>query len=145
MNKKKHKKEDDPISRERRERVAYNLQRLRSSRGIKTANELLDRMSEEMIDVINPSYMRRLESAHAPFGSDMEQRFIKFYKVDVSEFYRPPALSEKDIEIEYIRDVLMQLDIEKVRRIRELIPVVFGGESERRSENPEIPKEKKTA
>ena len=135
-----------PESKARALRVAYNLKRLRESRGIAKVNDLIDLMAKAMIE-INPSYMRRLESANAPFGSDMEQRFIQFYKVDVSEFYRPIALTEKEKDIEAIRATLMGLDVQKVKRMKELIPVLFGGVDveEGREEHLNIPDEKKSA
>lgn len=135
----------DSLMKERAKRVAYNLKRIRKNRGIKTVNQLLDLMGQQDIE-INSSYMRRLESANAPFGSDMEQRFLQFYKIDVSEFYRPEIQTEKEREIDFIRDMLSRLDIEKVKRVKELLPVLFGGESiEEGSKDTAIPREKKTA
>lgn len=140
------KKKAKKVAPERWQRVAHNLQRLRRARGIATVNDLIDAMNKEDIEV-NPSYMRRLESANAPFGSEMEQRFVQFYKVDISEFYRPVALSDKDTEIELVRNMLHGLDIQQIQRIRDLIPILFGGlnAEERAGEDTHVPGEKKSA
>jgi len=145
MVKKSPVKKNNSAVKERAQRVAYNLKRLRAGRGIKTVNELIDLMNQQDIE-INHSYMRRLESAHAPFGLDMEQRFVQFYRVDISEFYRPISATEKDREIDFIRDSLSRLEIDKIRRIKDLIPVLFGGfDVDERRKGDSIPGEEKSA
>lgn len=44
------------------------------------------------------SYIGRLESGHAPFGSEMEERFAKFFRVDIVEFYKEGLLFDPVIE-----------------------------------------------
>jgi len=144
MVKKASVKKNDSAVKERAQRVAYNLKRLRAGRGIKTVNELIDLMNQQEIE-INHSYMRRLESAHAPFGLDMEQRFVQFYHVDISEFYRPISATEKDRELEFVRDSLSRLEIAQIRRIKDLIPVLFGVNADEGIEDTTIREEKRTA
>lgn len=120
---------------ERRKRVASNLKRLRKSRGIKTSEELASIME------MNPSYMRRLESGHAPFGADMELRFAQFYDVDFSEFYKFDPQSEMDIELAQLQEKLKKLGgAEKIRQLSQMADVLLS--DGRKEEDHTVPAQK---
>lgn len=123
---------------ERRKRVAFNLKRLRKHRGIKSQEILADMLDMER------SYIGRLESANAPFGSDMEQRFADFYGVDISEFYKPAIQSDFEIELQMLHEDLRKIGgTDRVKRLREMLPLIFTDDKTKDNKIPETSKHKK--
>lgn len=120
---------------ERRKRVAYHIKRMRFARGLSTAEALAGELE------MNAGYIRRLESGHAPFGSDMERRFAQFFGVDFIEFYRPIPESERDIEIEQLQEKIQALGgTEKIKQLSKIADALLGGPADERTrEDSKLP------
>ena len=119
---------------DRRMRVAYHIKRLRHARGIETAEDLAVKIE------MNAGYVRRLESGHAPFGSDMEQRFSLFFGVDFIEFYKQIPTTEKDIEMEQLQEKIKYLGgTDKIRQLSKIADALLGGTNDDRESNTAIP------
>lgn len=92
------------------------------------------------------SYIGRLESGHAPFGSDMEERFSRFFGADIEEFYRPLLQSEYDKDLAMLKDEMTKYGgVEKIKRLRKLLPALFDESSDSNNKIAGSNKSKRTA
>ncbi len=105
---------------EEKRRMAWNFKRLREQRGWS---------QEEAAGKINSltNYIAQIEGQQCSFGINARKKWAGIFEVDISEFYKPIVETEKDRLIESIRFQLMSLDTEKLIRIKDLIPIAFGG------------------
>lgn len=120
-------------------RIGWNFKRLREQRGWSQEE------AAAKIEAL-PNYIAQIESSKCSFGINARKKWAAIFEVDIHEFYKPITQTEKDKVIGQIEFELSKLDIEKIQRIKDLIPVLFGGENvEKRRENIPIPITKKTA
>lgn len=81
-------------------RVAFNFKRLRTERGW-SVREAVDRFCKLTGRTIGDTHLRQLESGNTTFGQDNQEKWMKVYNVDISEFFKPPeeTLDKDEMEI----------------------------------------------
>ena len=123
---------------EERQRISWNFKRLREK------HSWTQEEAASKIDALT-NYIAQIEGSQCSFGAAARKKWAEIFNVDIAEFYRPIAQTERDRIIDAIRLELLNLDIEKLIRFKELIPILFGGQNVQERERTAISPEKKTA
>lgn len=107
-------------------RVAANFRRLRKLNGW-TLRELAEKVTPH----VSISYISQLErpTNGRGLGKRARRKFAKIFNVDVNEFLKPLTVaSELNTEIAYLIEDLKKHDLDKIRHLRKLVPLLLMGE-----------------
>ena len=88
----------------RLKRIGANVKRLRKAAGYVRQQDLADAIARSR------SYIGRLESGYASFGSDIERKLTNLFNVDFSEFYNKISTTENDPKIKRVNIMMVDMD-----------------------------------
>lgn len=102
-------------------RVAANFKRLRKAQGW-TLYETAQRSSPP----VSLAYVGHIERCNSGLGKRARKKWAKIFNVDVSEFLRPLDSNETDLEIRLLKEEAQKYSVEKIKRLRQLMPLLLG-------------------
>ncbi len=120
-------------------RVKTNFRRLRKEKGW-TIYE-----AAKAAKIANAGYVGNIEQINSSKGLGKRglKKWAAVFGVDVSEFYKPISLTAIDSELELLKQEVEKYSLEKIKKLRQIIPILLGGglnheqEKELQQENPQ--------
>ena len=107
-------------------RVAANFKRLRKHMGW-TLHETAQHASPP----VSLAYIGHIERCNSGLGKRARKKWAKIFGVDVSEFLKPldANSNEYDREIRLLKEEAAKYGVEKIKRLRQLMPLLLGEDS----------------
>lgn len=117
---------------EETERVALNFKRLRKQKGW-----TLDETARQAKPSVSFKYIGHLEAGTTGLGKRARKKWADIFGVDVSEFLRPISKTDVNHEIALLKDEMQKYSADKIKKLRELAPILLGGENHAAQNNKE--------
>ena len=74
-------------------------------------------------------YISNIESMSTTLGTKARKKWAAIFGVDVSEFMKSAEkVNELALELERLKIDAEKIGLDNIKRLRELIPIIYGGE-----------------